>query len=70
MLIVQGSTDTALPSDEARTVADSLRSVSESPVVYVELPDTQHSFDFFASVRSRLAADAIESFLDWTRSHG
>lgn len=70
MLIVQGSTDTALPSDEARTVADSLRSVSESPVVYVELPDTQHGFDFFASVRSRFAADTIESFLDWTRSQG
>ncbi len=70
MLIVHGSKDTALPLGGAHPVADSLRSVSESPVVYVELPGTQHSFDLFASVRARFAADAIESFLNWTRSRG
>lgn len=70
ILIVHGSKDTALPRQGTRRVADSLRSVSESPVVYVELPDTQHSFDLFASVRARFAADAIESFLDWTRVRG
>ncbi len=70
ILIVHGSRDTALPFEDARTVADSLGSVSQSPVVYVELPDTQHGFDLFASVRARWAADAIESFLEWTTSRG
>lgn len=70
LLIVHGSKDTSLPFEVARTVADSLRSVSESPVVYVELPDTQHGFDLFASVRARFAADAVESFLEWTSARG
>lgn len=70
LLIVNGSKDTSLPFEVARTVADSLTSVSESPVVYVELPDTQHGFDLFASVRARFAADAVESFLEWTSSRG
>jgi acetyl esterase/lipase len=67
-LIVQGAKDTALPPGVARAVADALRARSQGPVVYVELPQTQHGFDLFASVRARVTADAIESFLDWVRS--
>ena len=67
-LIIQGAKDSALPAAVARSVADALRERSAGPVVYVELPQTQHSFDLFASVRARVAANAIESFLDGVRS--
>ena len=68
VLIVQGAKDSALPSGVARTVADAVRERSAAPVIYAELPDTQHSFDLFASVRARAAANAIEAFLGWARS--
>ncbi|WP_457100194.1 alpha/beta hydrolase [Microbacterium sp. P5_E9] len=68
LLIVHGARDTALPLGLARSVAAELQSVSRSPVVYAELPDTQHGFDLFASVRARVAANAIEQFMGWARS--
>ncbi|MCL6735889.1 alpha/beta hydrolase [Streptomyces neyagawaensis] len=69
MLIVHGANDTAVPPASAQAVAAALRQVSRRPVVFVELPYTQHDFDFFASVRSRVTADAIEAFLNWARTH-
>lgn len=68
LLILHGRSDTAIPPHGPRAVAATLRSVSASPVVYVELPDTQHDFDVFASVRARLAARAVEQFLDQVRA--
>jgi acetyl esterase/lipase len=68
MLIVHGADDTAVPVNDARTVAEALARASQSPVVFIELPHTQHSFDRFASVRSRMAADAAEAFLNWARN--
>jgi acetyl esterase/lipase len=64
-LIVHGAYDTAVPPSGTRAVAATQRGASRSPVVFVELPHTQHDFDLFASVRARLAADAVEAFLDW-----
>ena len=32
-------------------------------VGYAELPNAHHAFDLFATVRSRLAADAVADFL-------
>ncbi|MCR2824300.1 hypothetical protein [Microbacterium sp. zg.Y909] len=37
-------------------------------MIHAELPHAQHSFDLFASVRARAAANAIEAFLGWVRS--
>lgn len=68
ILIVQGAKDTTLPPAVAPSVAAALRSVSTSPIVYAELPDTQHDFDFFSSVRTRVVANATEAFLGWARS--
>lgn len=65
MLIVHGARDTMVPPAGPRSVAATLRTASRSPVVWAELPDAQHSFDFFASVRARLVADEVEAFLDW-----
>ena len=68
MLIVHGANDTLVPPRSTRAVADALRSLSRRPVVLVELPHTQHSFDLFASVRARVVADAAEAFLNWTQT--
>lgn len=65
VLIVHGANDTAVPASTARAVAAAIRQESCSPVVFVELPHTQHSFDLFASVRSRAVAAGAEAFLDW-----
>jgi hypothetical protein len=52
----------------ARLFADELRSVSNKPVVYAELPGAQHAFDLFHSLRFETVVDAIESFAAWVRS--
>lgn len=69
LLIVHPQSDTTLPPGLTRSAAATLDLASRSPVVYAELPDTQHNFDFFASVRARVAANSIEAFLGWARSH-
>lgn len=65
MLVVHGADDTAIPVSSTQAVAASIRGMSRSPVVFVELPHAQHSFDRFASVRSRMVAAAAEAFLNW-----
>ncbi len=65
VLVVHGTNDTAVPVQSAQAVAATIRRASRSPVVFVALPHTQHSFDRFGSVRARMAAAAAEAFLDW-----
>lgn len=69
MLVIHGAHDTMVAPRGIRAVAAVLRQVSHRPVVFAELPHTQHSFDLFASVRARLCADVVETFLDWARVH-
>ena len=45
-----------------------LRAVSKSPVLYAELPYTQHAFDVLPSVRSAHAVAAVVRFLEGVRS--
>jgi hypothetical protein len=40
-----------------------MRQVSSQPVVYAELPFTQHAFDILGSARAAHAAVAVEQFL-------
>lgn len=72
LLLIHGANDTGLgvPLATVRGWARALRSASDAPVVYAELPGAQHAFDLFASVRARMTADAVEDFLTWTRSAG
>lgn len=65
-LIVHGALDTLVLPQDARRFADQLRAVSRQPVVYAELPGTQHNFDFFHSLRSHTVADAIVRFTELT----
>ena len=64
--IVHGTLDTLVPHHEARAFADRLRSVSDRPVVYAELPGAQHSFDAFQSIRFHAVTDAILRFAELT----
>jgi acetyl esterase/lipase len=63
--VVHGQDDSIIPVDEAREFVDAMRDVSKSPVVYAELPHTQHGFDIFGSPRAHYTADAVGQFLSW-----
>ena len=61
-LIIHGALDTLVLAEDARRFADQLRTVSEQPVAYAELPGTQHNFDFFHSLRFHAVTDAVVRF--------
>ncbi|WP_232792468.1 alpha/beta hydrolase [Actinacidiphila yeochonensis] len=67
-LLVHGSMDTLVLPEDARHFATELARVSTRPVVYAELPGTQHAFDFFPSIRFHAVIAAVEHFTTWVRS--
>jgi acetyl esterase/lipase len=67
MMFVHGANDSLAPVERARDMAAALRSVSTSPVVYVELPRAQHAFDTYASLRTRYTVRGIQQFLAYVR---
>lgn len=69
LLIAHGDQDTFVPPEHAREFVERLRGVSANPVVYVELPGAQHSFDLFHSIRFETLIDGIEAFAASVRSH-
>lgn len=64
-LIIHGSNDSLIPVAEAREFTAKLRAVSDSPVVYAEIPGAQHAFDVFPSVRSSQVVQHVARFLEW-----
>ncbi|MEX2538608.1 MAG: alpha/beta hydrolase [Actinomycetota bacterium] len=63
--VIHGAMDSLALVEEARAFATRLREASREPVVYAELPGTQHAFDTFLSIRSLYAVRAIARFADW-----
>ncbi|HEX3929787.1 MAG TPA: alpha/beta hydrolase [Nocardioides sp.] len=61
-LLAHGSLDSCAAVDGARAFAARLREVSRQPVVYVELPGGQHTFDLYASPRFTAVIAGIEAF--------
>ncbi len=61
--VLHGTNDSLVPVEQARAFVTALKQVSTQPVVYAELPLTQHAFDIFGSARARHAAVAVEQFL-------
>ena len=61
--VAHGRDDSIIPVGEAREFVAALRAVSKSPVVYAELRNAQHGFDFMGSARAHYAADAVARFL-------
>ncbi|HUC35555.1 MAG TPA: alpha/beta hydrolase [Acidimicrobiales bacterium] len=65
--VIHGTNDTLASVASARQFVRALRAVSRSPVLYAELPRTQHAFDVLPSVRSAHAVAAIVRFLEGVR---
>ncbi|AAS04358.1 alpha/beta hydrolase [Mycobacterium avium] len=61
--VLHGRNDSLAYVEQARAFVERLRQVSTQPVVYAELPFTQHAFDIFGSVRAAHTAVAVEQFL-------
>ncbi len=62
-LIFHGTNDTLVPVAEARIFVEMLRAASRAPVAYVELPQAQHAFEVFTSVRTAHAIRGVARFL-------
>jgi acetyl esterase/lipase len=69
LLIVHGDQDTLTPAKCARALAQRARDASDNPVVYVELPGAQHSFDLLTSIRFEAVIDGIEAFATIATAH-
>lgn len=63
-LIAHGSQDTLVPPARAAALAERLGEVSRRPVVWIELPGAQHSFDLLGSARFETLIDGIEEFVE------
>ncbi|MDD4867247.1 MAG: alpha/beta hydrolase [Mycobacterium sp.] len=61
--VLHGRNDSLVPVEQARAFVTALRQASRQPVVYAELPFTQHAFDIFGSARAAHTAIAVEQFL-------
>lgn len=68
-LVIHGDKDTLAPVEDARRFAESLRSVSEQPVLYAEMKGAQHAFEIFPSPRAAKVIEGVERFLTtlWER---
>ena len=66
LFVLHGRNDSLVPVEQARGFVDQLRQVSKQPVVYAELPFTQHAFDIFGSARAR--TQRSRSSNSWPRS--
>lgn len=62
-MVIHGERDTLVPVGDARDFARELRAVSRAEARYIELPDAEHAFDLWPSVRTARIADAIARFL-------
>jgi acetyl esterase/lipase len=62
LLIVHGDRDSLTSSERAHALAELARGASADPVVYVELPGAEHSFDLLSSIRFEAVIDGIEAF--------
>lgn len=63
--VVHGEDDTVIPVQEARDFVREFREVAKRPVLYAELPHTQHGFDMYGSPRGHKSAAAVAQFLSW-----
>lgn len=65
MFVVQGTHDSLVWVEEARSFVRCLKKDSKQAVAYAELPGAQHAFDIFHSVRTEHVLNAVSDFLEW-----
>lgn len=66
--VIHGAHDSLVPVAEARELVRRMREVNKEPVVYAELPGTQHGFDVFHSIRGAHVIRGVERFLRWVHA--
>ena len=66
--VIHGTNDTVVPVAEARLFVELLRATSRAPVAFAELPDAQHAFEVFASLRTRHVVRGVARFLAFAYS--
>ncbi|MCW2600199.1 MAG: putative secreted alpha/beta hydrolase [Frankiales bacterium] len=66
--VIHGRNDTLVPVAEARLFVQRLRERSGQPVLYLELPGTEHAFDVFPSIRSDHVVRAVGRFCELLRA--
>ncbi len=64
--VLHGRNDSLVPAEQARGFVARLRGVGRQPVVYAELPFTQHAFDMRARCARRTRRSPSSS--SWPRS--
>ncbi len=62
--VIHGSDDCLAWVEEARRFVAELRKVSKNPVLFAELPRTQHAFEIFHSTRTELTIEAVSAFVN------
>jgi acetyl esterase/lipase len=71
MLVVHGTHDSFVSVDDARAFTERFRiRAPGSPLVYLELPGAQHTFDLYNSVRFHAVVDAAALFTAWVTDWG
>jgi acetyl esterase/lipase len=65
MFVIQGTHDSLVWVEEARTFVSAMQAASKQPVAYAELPGAQHAFEIFHSVRTDHTVHAVGHFLEW-----
>ena len=63
--VVQGQSDTLVWVEEARRFVADYASATKQPLVYAELPGTQHAFDTILSPRTAHFLNAAAQWLEW-----
>ena len=66
---MHGALDSLAVVNDGRVFAQRLRRSSRKPVVFLELPGTEHGFDFLHSPRTEAVIDGVHRFLEWTRAN-
>ena len=66
--VLHGTNDSLVPIGQPRAFVDELRTSSQQPVVYAEVPGAQHAFETMPSVRTHATVHAVERFLAVVRS--
>ncbi len=67
-LVIHGTHDTLVPVEQARLFVKLLREASRAPVAYLELPQAQHAFEVFSSVRTAHVVRGVARFLAYVYS--
>jgi acetyl esterase/lipase len=65
--VIHGTSDGLVSVRQARAFVKKMREVSTGVVTYLELPEAQHAFEVFSSIRGQHVIRAVERWLEWHR---